>query len=122
MAQEKEVATERETPPTTIEKIRGVGEATADKLRKAGYNTIVKIAQAQPDRLAEETGLRKYLAEKLISSAKKAHKELSMEEVPKEKEKVVEEGETVKQRLLREIMKDEGFRRRLIHYVVDKLS
>lgn len=121
-AEEKETYAERRIQPTTIEEIRGVGEATAERLRKAGYNTIAKLSQAQPDRLAEETGLRKYLAERLISSAKAAHKELSMEEVPEEKEKAVEERETVKERSLRELMKDEGFRRRLIHYVVDKLS
>ncbi len=120
---EKERATEkREIQPTTIEQIQGVGEATAEKLRKAGYNTITQIAQAQPDRLAEETGLRKYLAEKLISSAKEASKEPTPQEIPKEKERIAEETGTMKERLLREVMKDERFRRRLIRHIVDKLS
>lgn len=122
---EEGTTVKEETEPTPIEKIRGVKEATGERLRKAGYNTIAKIAQAQPNKLAEKSGLTKYLAGRLISSAKEAYKELSTEEiseeVPEEKEKVAEEGQTVKERIVSEAMKDEGFRRRVIHYIVDDL-
>jgi len=124
---EEETTARKETEPTPIEEIRGIKEATGEKLRKAGYNTIAKIAQAQPDELAKKAGLTKYLAEKFISSAKETYKELpeekaSAEEIPEEKEKVAEEGQTAKEKIISEAMKDEGFRRRVIHYIADKLS
>lgn len=48
----------------------GQGEAVADKLRQAGYNTLQKIIEEKPSVLAESTGLEPGVISKIIASAK----------------------------------------------------
>lgn len=127
MAQNKKNKVIRKRPPTkrtpqkTVDKVQGVGGVTAQRLRKAGFDTIAQLAQADPSRLAVKTGLNKPLAKKLISAARNVYKEASAEQPPAEKDATTEEGLTIKGKIIAEAMKIEEFRRRVVHYIVDKM-
>lgn len=104
-----------------IEKIQGVKKAMAERLRRAGYGSLEKLAQTQVSKLIKEAGLKKNLAERLISSAKDIYKGSSMKHPAEEKTTIAKGGKTLKERLLQEAIKDEGFRKRVIYYVIDNL-
>lgn len=55
-----------------IEKLPGVGPATAEKLREAGYDSIMAIAVESPRNLAEVAEIGQTVASKIINAAKKA--------------------------------------------------
>jgi DNA repair protein RadA len=55
-----------------IESLPGVGEATADKLREAGYTTIEGIAVATVAELCEVAEIGEGTAKKIIGAARKA--------------------------------------------------
>jgi len=54
-----------------IEELPGVGPATAEKLRDAGYTTIIEIATLSPAVLAETAEMGASSAAKIIAAAKK---------------------------------------------------
>ncbi|VVC03159.1 DNA repair and recombination protein RadA [Candidatus Burarchaeum australiense] len=58
--------------PMEIEDIPGVGPATAEKLRKAGYNTLEKIATSSPHELEEVSDITVETAKKTINAARDA--------------------------------------------------
>ncbi|AEC51696.1 DNA repair and recombination protein RadA [Pyrococcus sp. NA2] len=73
--------TEEETTPKkrkkekeirTIEDLPGVGPATAEKLREAGYDSLEAIAVASPIELKEVAGISEGAALKIIQAARKA--------------------------------------------------
>lgn len=53
-----------------LEDLPGIGEATAEKLRKAGYNDFVTLAAATPHELAEAAEMGVEAAKKAIESSK----------------------------------------------------
>lgn len=53
-----------------VSEIKGVGEATEEKLRSAGYDTVGKIATAESFELALKTGLSEKQVAKIIEAAK----------------------------------------------------
>jgi len=55
-----------------IEKLPGVGAATAEKLREAGYTTMMAIAVESPRNLAELCEMGEAVAAKIVAAAKKA--------------------------------------------------
>ncbi len=55
-----------------IEKLPGVGPATAEKLREAGYDSVMAIAVESPKNLAEVAEIGEGIAAKIINAAKKA--------------------------------------------------
>lgn len=55
-----------------IEKLPGVGAATAEKLLSAGYNDLVSIAVASPGELIDVSGVTESAARKIISAAREA--------------------------------------------------
>jgi len=55
-----------------IEKLPGVGPATAEKLKDAGYDTVMAIAVESPRNLAEIAEIGESVAAKIINAAKKA--------------------------------------------------
>ncbi len=67
---EEIVVIEEEPEPVDISTIKGVGEATEEKLRSAGYDTLAKIVGAESFELALKTGLSEKQVAKIIESAK----------------------------------------------------
>ena len=61
---------EEEVVITDISEIKGVGEATEEKLRAAGYDTVEKITSAESFELALKTGLGEKQITKIIEAAK----------------------------------------------------
>jgi len=55
-----------------IEKLPGVGPATADKLKDAGYTTMMSIAVESPKNLADLCDIGESVATKAVAAAKKA--------------------------------------------------
>jgi len=53
-----------------VSEIKGVGEATEEKLRSAGYDTVGKIVTAESFELALKTGLSEKQVAKIIEAAK----------------------------------------------------
>ena len=56
----------------SIESLPGVGEATAEKLREAGYGTIESLAVVTVDELCEVAELGEGQAKKIIAAARRA--------------------------------------------------
>ena len=50
--------------------IKGVGKATAEKLRKGGFETVESIASVDADAVSEKTGVSAKVAAKIVASAK----------------------------------------------------
>ncbi len=55
-----------------LEKLDGVGEKTAEKLREAGYDTLMSIAAASAGELVDAAGVGEETAGKIIASARDA--------------------------------------------------
>jgi ERCC4-type nuclease len=53
----------------SLESITGVGATTAQKLRSAGYETIIEVANADPEELSEKSGISNKIARKIIDAA-----------------------------------------------------
>ena len=69
---EEEVPTmEEEDNKVTIEDLPGVGPATAEKLREAGFEELLALAVMSPGDLAEEAELGEAVSAKIIAAAKK---------------------------------------------------
>ena len=62
---------EEEGPELTVEDLPGVGPATAEKLREAGFEELLALAVMSPADLAEEAELGEAVAAKIIAGAKK---------------------------------------------------
>jgi len=64
---------EAESPEASIleiAEIKGVGKATEEKLRGAGFDTVESIASVDAETVSEKTGMSSKVAAKLIASAK----------------------------------------------------
>lgn len=68
---EEEAAPEKDVQ---LEDLPGVGAATAEKLREAGYNTLMSIAVATPGELVETSGVSEAVARKMINNARSSMK------------------------------------------------
>ncbi len=54
----------------SIDDLPGVGAATAEKLREAGYNNLMSVAVASPGELVECAGVGEAVARKMINTAR----------------------------------------------------
>jgi DNA repair protein RadA len=74
-----------------IEDLPGVGAATAEKLRDAGYNTLMSLAVATPSELGEAAGVGDAAGRKIINAARNNMEMgfVSGEEILKKREKVI---------------------------------
>jgi cold shock CspA family protein len=64
---------EAESPETStleVGEIKGVGKATEEKLRGAGFDTVESIASVDADTVSEKTGISSKVAAKIVASAK----------------------------------------------------
>jgi archaea-specific DNA-binding protein len=61
---------EAESDEVDVSDIKGVGEATAEKLRAAGYDNVSKVVGAESFELALKTGLSEKQIAKIIEAAK----------------------------------------------------
>lgn len=64
---------EAESPKASIleiAEIKGVGKATEEKLRRAGFDTVESIASLDAETVSEKTGISSKVTAKLIASAK----------------------------------------------------
>ena len=62
---------DEEVPEVKIEDLPGVGPATAEKLREAGFDELLSLAVMSPADLAEQAELGEAVAGKIINAAKK---------------------------------------------------
>jgi cold shock CspA family protein len=53
-----------------VGEIKGVGKATEEKLRSAGFDTVESIASVDAGTVSEKTGMSSKVAAKLVASAK----------------------------------------------------
>jgi cold shock CspA family protein len=53
-----------------IGEIKGMGKATEEKLRRAGFDTVESIASVDAETVSEKTGISSKVTAKLIASAK----------------------------------------------------
>ena len=67
----KVMATEEEAPEVKIDDLPGVGPATAEKLREAGFDDLLALAVMSPGYLADQAELGEAVATKIIAAAKK---------------------------------------------------
>ena len=67
----KVMATEEEAPEVKIDDLPGVGPATAEKLREAGFDDLLALAVMSPGDLADQAELGEAVATKIIAAAKK---------------------------------------------------
>ncbi len=78
-----------------LEKIAGVGEERAKRLREAGYNDLEDVAKETPARFSKRAGIPRKVAKKIIKSAREVSK--SEEEIKAKvkisAEKILMEGE-----------------------------
>jgi len=64
---------EAESPKAIIlevAEIKGVGKATEEKLRGAGFDTVESIASVDAETVSEKTGISSKVTAKLVASAK----------------------------------------------------
>ncbi len=64
-------AAQEETISMTVDDLPGVGPATADKLKEAGFEDLMSIAVTSPNELAEKADVGEGVAQKIINAARK---------------------------------------------------
>ena len=69
--EEQEIVIDVDEIEPTIEDLPGVGPATAEKLREAGFEDLLGIAVMSPAELAEQAELGEAVSAKIIAGAKK---------------------------------------------------
>ncbi len=60
------------TSVKAVEELPGVGPATAEKLREAGYTDLMSLAVATPDAVSDATEIGNNVAQKIIAAAREA--------------------------------------------------
>ena len=65
------MAQDDDAPEVKIEDLPGVGPATAEKLREAGFDELLSLAVMSPADLAEQAEIGEAVAGKIIAASKK---------------------------------------------------
>ncbi len=71
----------------SLESVKGVGKKRAEALRKAGIKSVSDLANANPKRVAELTGIREGMAKRIVNEAKKLAKKESRDQEKKTEKK-----------------------------------
>ena len=71
LANQAVIMTEEMLSEATIEDLPGVGPATAEKLKEAGFEELLAVAVMSPSDLADQAELGEAVASKIINAAKK---------------------------------------------------
>lgn len=69
-----------------LENVNGVGPKTAEKLQRAGFGSIVLLAEAEYQDVAEKSGLSRSVAKRLIHVAKETNQENETQANERQKE------------------------------------
>ena len=69
--EDEEIVIDADDEEPTIEDLPGVGPATAEKLREAGFEELMTIAVMSPKELGDQAELGEAVASKIIAGAKK---------------------------------------------------
>ncbi len=72
MAKDEKTGDKVATSVKAVEDLSGVGPATAEKLREAGYTDLMSLAVATPDAVADATEIGANVAQKIIAAAREA--------------------------------------------------
>ena len=72
MAKDDKLGDKVATSVKAVEELPGVGPATAEKLREAGYTDLMSLAVATPDSVADATEIGANVAQKIIAAAREA--------------------------------------------------
>lgn len=72
MAKDERQGDKVATSVKAVEELPGVGPATAEKLREAGYTDLMSLAVATPDSVADATEIGANVAQKIIAAAREA--------------------------------------------------
>ena len=67
---EPEAEESSEAATLMVGDIKGVGKATEEKLRNAGYETVESLASVDAETVSEKTGISEKVAAKILASAK----------------------------------------------------
>ncbi len=67
--QEPDTTVPDETPSEPVDSIKGIGPSYAKKLGEAGVNTVDDLAGAEPETLAEQTGIAESRIQNWIDQA-----------------------------------------------------
>jgi len=70
MSKDKKEKPKEKNSVSMLEELPGVGAATAEKLKEAGYGDLLKIAVASPADMIEVAGVSEAVARKLINTAR----------------------------------------------------
>ena len=112
-----------------LENVNGVGPRTAEKLQRAGFNSIELLAKAEYQDLVGKSGLSLLVAKRLINVAKENKKKNKMQANKKQKElkniiptvsQILQSGirggsiTSLKQELLKRAIKIPHVRKRII--------
>ncbi len=72
MAKDEKQGDKVATSVKAVEELPGVGPATAEKLREAGYTDLMSLAVATPDAVSDATEIGNNVAQKIIAAAREA--------------------------------------------------
>ncbi len=72
MAKDNKQGDKVATSVKAVEELPGVGPATAEKLREAGYTDLMSLAVATPDAVSDATEIGNNVAQKIIAAAREA--------------------------------------------------
>ena len=72
MAKDAKAGDKVATSAKAVEELPGVGPATAEKLREAGFTDLMSLAVATPDMVADATEIGANVAQKIIIAAREA--------------------------------------------------
>lgn len=101
-----------------LEEIKGVGKATAEKFRKAGYKTLADLAKTTPKGLARKTKIPSTIAKEIVKTAKQ-RMEIAVA-------KPVSESTDIKTTLLKDVLpsvlEDYKFKEEILKEIAEEVS